>query len=1237
MKTPATIPKIPVLRPAEDFYHLRREGIGFIERMGSRLWTDYNLHDPGITLLEAFAYAITDLAYRTGWDIEDLLAPAPGQTGPGQAFYTARRILTINPWTTDDFRRLLIDLDTVRNAWLYCKKCACDLQYFAWCDELGQLQLSYRKNTGEQDPVQPLGLYEALLELESDPLLGDLNDRKIDQTVFVYDDENKPHPLTLELRFPAWQLLDRQQEENFIRYDNAGIIPAFKHKIKTILPFGFTRSSVSDLTENGLFDKSVDDTKLRRYWRDVFFVSFKIEFDTGAPLIIRNVSMRFFGGETAKNALKVTLAANTSDVVLKDWLGTKPEPGDGTSATGFIQLYRWKLRKAADAVNSARKALHRHRNLDEDYCRVRVVGVEDVAVCADVEVTPDADIERIQAEIWFAIDRYFNPPVPFHSLPELQDAGMPVEDIFNGPELSSGFIKPDELAAADLRTELRVSDLINLLMDIKGVRTVNNLLLTKYDAEGMPVKGAADLHTIPANPYKTSASWTLTVTPLHQPRLYFNLSRFLFYKNGLPFQARIAEAQETLTQLRGAADRPKVPNAPQDLPVPLGTFRDPQDYFPAQYALPRTYGVGPEGLPGNAPVLRRAQARQLKGYLLVFEQLLANAMAQIANTAQLFSIDSTTKQTYFTRFLDENSLAGTDDLLNGLSAGSLQELAETTDEFLDRRNRFLNHLLSRFGEQFEEYALLLTARADAVLAQQELITDKLAFLSVADKVSHDRGKAFDYQNDPTDPANVPGLRLRLRALLGIAPGNAVERFIIAEHLLLRPKFHGDALYPACSDGACMNCGAADPYSFRLTYVMTGWAEPFDTDLDMRRFADRTIRRETPAHLLPKICWVGNDGYVPGHCDPVVAEMGKKFENDPDFKLEVDQRLESDPELQARVADILKENPNADAARIILCQEARTCSLAILEKYDTAFDAFFKDKTTLHLLKTGWESLLTPLFAGFSKADFTCSAVISDQTWADIQTLLFAHFTGIAYSGWQFDRFELAWQQWLNVNKAFDWTEERLQDRVEAILIAGLLAESPKPEVYVPCQWAAQILTNYGMQFFEWMKSRLDAGEIFDAATWVIPDPAPYIILPAGFSFSPGTGAAINSLLQARYEAYREVSYRLWIVLDLLGKLYNTYPGATLHDCDDGSDDNPVRLGSTALGRRRVQAKIVPTPAPKAAAQPVKPGGKTTPASPKPATKSKDVLKSSPEKKAIPPVPSPERQPRPTRKPKKKDN
>ena len=186
-KPSVSIPKQPEQKPAEDFYRLRREGIGFIEEMGSHLWTDYNTHDPGITILEALCYAITDFAYRTGWDIKDILTPPapspdPDEPFPNQPFFTAQNILTVNPLTPDDFRRLLIDLDTVRNAWVVCKQCACETGYYAWCEK-DQLTLSYQQNCDNDQckEVKPLGLYDVQLELEADPELGDLNNRKIEQ------------------------------------------------------------------------------------------------------------------------------------------------------------------------------------------------------------------------------------------------------------------------------------------------------------------------------------------------------------------------------------------------------------------------------------------------------------------------------------------------------------------------------------------------------------------------------------------------------------------------------------------------------------------------------------------------------------------------------------------------------------------------------------------------------------------------------------------------------------------------------------------------------------------------------------------------------------------------------------------------------------------------------------------------------------------------------------------------
>ncbi|MEO5564375.1 MAG: hypothetical protein ABIR18_13095 [Chitinophagaceae bacterium] len=120
------------LLPAEDFAWLRKQGIKHIEETGSAIWTDYNTSDPGITMLEAVCYAITDLAYRTGFEVKDLLAPENLTKDTWkQVFYTARQILHNSPLTLTDYRKLIIDVKGVRNAWVEASK---DYEVPVWVD-----------------------------------------------------------------------------------------------------------------------------------------------------------------------------------------------------------------------------------------------------------------------------------------------------------------------------------------------------------------------------------------------------------------------------------------------------------------------------------------------------------------------------------------------------------------------------------------------------------------------------------------------------------------------------------------------------------------------------------------------------------------------------------------------------------------------------------------------------------------------------------------------------------------------------------------------------------------------------------------------------------------------------------------------------------------------------------------------------------------------------------------------
>ncbi len=104
--------------PYLNFDTLRSEAIAYLGNLTGKIWTDYNVHDPGITILEVLAYAILDLGYRTNLPAVDLFTRSQDDKSKDNNFLTASQILTNNPLTITDFRKLLIDITGVKNAWL---------------------------------------------------------------------------------------------------------------------------------------------------------------------------------------------------------------------------------------------------------------------------------------------------------------------------------------------------------------------------------------------------------------------------------------------------------------------------------------------------------------------------------------------------------------------------------------------------------------------------------------------------------------------------------------------------------------------------------------------------------------------------------------------------------------------------------------------------------------------------------------------------------------------------------------------------------------------------------------------------------------------------------------------------------------------------------------------------------------------------------------------------------------
>lgn len=910
MSESLTISQNPELKGSQDFLFLRKEGLTYLESIASKLWSDFNTHDPGITILEVLCYAITDLGYRTGFNMADIVAknPAEGEDEHQFQFHTAREIFTNHAWTELDYRKLLIDILGVDNAWLMRAERG-EVKLYADCQE-SQLITTHLPDLPE---VKLRGLYNVWLELEEDREVGDLNSALLIHTFFRGDLEG----VTVEVLFPKWD----KENDNLLAFAEA-----------------------DNLTSIGIANPELKKT----YWQGDLTINFKVE-GSNHSLELKDVRMTFISN---RNNTEITREKIEAELVKKT-LGA------------IIPKYQKKLNRIDELMAETRQKLMANRNLCEDFLNIRTVPIEDVAICADLDVENDADLEDIQAQVYHEIQLYFSPPIQAYTLKELLDQGLQTDEIFEGPILDHGFIKDEELNDSKLGACIYASDIINILMDIPGVLAVKNLMMTQYDESG--------------NRMALNRKWTLNITDGHKPRLAIRKSKFLLFKSEIPFLANIEETEQKLTMLNGLTDRVDLLDHENDLPVPDGKLRNLQEHYTIQNEFPLTYGIGQKGLPLNENLspeqqnARMAQAKQLKSYLMFFDQLLANYLSQLANIKNLYSWKEGEDHTYFSQYLNNiSSIEGHFEDEFYIDAVKLQgeigSLFENEELFQSRRNRFLNHLIARFGEQFSEYAALMHVVKKSE-APEELIQDKISFLRNYPELSSERGKAFNYtdKNELWNTANVSGFEKRVSRLLGfddfyrrklecsnfedlfeiykdvegqfrfriktyhgnvlfrsenytqehnakngvnsvvengvndsqyrrevaedgsfyfnlVAKNNKIigtsmfhttasardknieelkyllqnncneEGIHLVEHLLLRPKTVDDRLLEVCLDKNCFTCGEEDPYSFRVSVILPYWPERFRS-MEFRRFAEKIMRLEIPAHIGLKICWI----------------------------------------------------------------------------------------------------------------------------------------------------------------------------------------------------------------------------------------------------------------------------------------------------------------------------------------------------------------------------------------------
>lgn len=553
--------------------------------------------------------------------------------------------------------------------------------------------------------------------------------------------------------------------------------------------------------------------------------------------------------------------------------------------------------------------LGNYRNLCEDYSTFTASRVQEVALFGKIDVAANYNVNELLAEVYYRIDEFLSPLVKFNSLSQMTAKGYNFDSLFNGPLLQNGFIEERDLNDLKRRSVIYTSDLIRIIMDVPGVEAVEDFNISSYIDNRLMGRNVINC-------------LNLTNSDIYKPRFSAEKTKLTVCVDGkMSTLDEVSITKWYNNKIKRAKEEQITPTNAVELQIPKGEDREIEAYYSIQHDFPEIYGIGEYGLPIDATEERKAQAKQLKAFLLPFEQLLANYLKQVAHLPELFSFHRSIENTYATQPL--YNVPDVQPLFADLTQGGMSWDAfkadldnayqlkisegESKADFRSRRSRFLSQLLARFGESFEAYATQMFDRQKALLndpsgisayqtAQQatldKLIEDKIAFAENYEQVTARRYQSFnttiqnnDFYGGTWFNTNIASYKLRLCRLLGIEqPENMklfeggkdkdnnvvdIEGMHIVEHILLRPRTYTSKLMGLNNRSIADQAGSfiydadLDPYSFTITIVLPRNAGRFKEER-FRNFTEHLIRMETPAHIRIHFKWLS-------------SFCGKKFE------------------------------------------------------------------------------------------------------------------------------------------------------------------------------------------------------------------------------------------------------------------------------------------------------------------------------------------------------------------------
>lgn len=654
----------------------------------------------------------------------------------------------------------------------------------------------------------------------------------------------------------------------------------------SILDLGYRMTfDIRDLlTEEGQRHPSYEDT-----FHEPQFVlpSAPLTIDDYRKLILENI-------DGIKN---VWLKASSKTISVP-----KDAGGGEREIRGFYDVLAFLDEQAdeSEKEKEIKALLDKNRNLCEDFNTPKIIKPLPVGIEAAIEVEPEADYDAILQTIIRELTNYVSPQPRFYSMDEMLQKGKSVSEIFTGPFPKKGFVDMDEIEGLEDNHTLYVSDAIGIIMQIKGVKGVRHLrfFVSSLDSGDVSIES----HKISLKETtENSRAFRFAEGNADKSKMSNKID---FLLNDFKFTIHPKQAEPS--------DSPKEKNlSPKktfEFELDQSTNRALKKYYSFQHNMPDIYMVGRENIADSETDLRKAQRLQLKGYLVFFDQLLADFLMRLDSAKHVLSWEKSKnleewKQrqlTYLHRVLKDEDVDDLNSVVNADYKTWFEKDVFDAQAELKQKNKALNALLARFGEEFVDYSIvqyISQGESNATPEEKgyELVCSKSTMLSHLPALGYCRAGAIDYHSalgldesckgEGIYDGNYYPIERKLAIKFGLnsyAPqkhlhpviksrsknseGKETVVFVnnrdsdyhetfglhVYEHILLLSEENQDAFLRQYEDGS-RNL-VKDPYSMKVTVVLPGWLNVTQNH-QFRDVVESIIAEEFPAHIAVKICWI----------------------------------------------------------------------------------------------------------------------------------------------------------------------------------------------------------------------------------------------------------------------------------------------------------------------------------------------------------------------------------------------